>query len=55
MNTNTVATLSVLTTLLLGLGLAQEPDDESITWRTDLEAARAEALASGRPLLVVFR
>lgn len=26
-----------------------------VVWRSDLEAARADALASGRPLLVVFR
>ena len=55
MSTNTVAALSVLATLVLGIGMAQEPDDDRITWRTDLDAARAEALASGRPLLVVFR
>ena len=45
--------LFVLSALVLAVGSAQE--DESITWRTDLEAAREEALASGRPLLVVFR
>ena len=27
----------------------------SIDWRTDLDAARAEALRDGKPLLAVFR
>jgi hypothetical protein len=43
---------------LVGPGLAlRDPDPalEGFRWRTDLEAARAEAVASGHPLLVVFR
>lgn len=32
---------------------AQTPT--SIDWRTDLDAARAEALRDGKPLLAVFR
>ena len=29
--------------------------DETIRWRDDLEAARADAKRTGRPMLVVFR
>jgi len=55
MNTNTAVALCVLMALALGVGIAQEADDQGITWRTDLAAAREEAQNSGRPLLVVFR
>lgn len=34
---------------------ADEGEIAGIDWRTDLDAARAEARTSGRPLLVVFR
>ena len=29
--------------------------DDSIVWRTDVDAARTEARMSGKPLFVVFR
>ena len=31
------------------------PGGKEFRWRTDLEPARREALASGKPLLLVFR
>ncbi len=34
---------------------AQDAEGGAVLWRTDLEAARAEAREKGRPLLVVFR
>ena len=34
---------------------AQEDLTGGIEWRTDLDAARAEARQAGRPMLVVFR
>ena len=49
-----------VTALALGLAALGTPagaEDEppGITWRTDLEAARADARESGRPLFLVFR
>ncbi len=43
--------LAVLTATLSLPGQAPT----SIDWRTDLDAARAEALRDGKPLLAVFR
>lgn len=40
--------------LLAGLPTAASAVGD-IPWRTDLDAARAEARAAGRPLMVVFR
>ena len=48
--------LALLPVALLALatpGPAQQP--ASLDWRDDLEAARAEALRDGKPLLAVFR
>lgn len=48
-------------TLLLGglacaaLALAHGQDAPAIAWRTDLDAARAEAREAGKPLFLVFR
>ena len=41
--------------LLLAFLTAAGSGGESIEWRTDLAAARAEAAKSGRPMLIVFR
>lgn len=46
----------MLTTTALALALLQDPTAApDIDWRTDLEAARQEALETDRPLLAVFR
>lgn len=40
----------------VALAVAQDEDTtKTIQFRTDLEAARADAAESGRPLMVVFR
>ena len=47
-----------LATTLLPAAPAQDTTSTapgSIDWRTDLDAARAEALRDGKPLLAVFR
>ncbi len=41
--------------LFLGAVGAPAEADETIRWRDDLEAARADAKRTGRPMLVVFR
>ena len=48
-----VAALAALSTNRT-LGEDAEPEGE-IAWRTDLDAATAEAAKSGQPLFVVFR
>ena len=35
--------------------IAADEDGEGIDWRTNLEAAHAEAKRSGKPLMIVFR
>ena len=43
---------------LLGVGAASHAmpaEDATIVWETDLDAARAKAAETGRPLMVVFR
>ena len=42
---------------IAGLAAFATAQDEpaTITWRQDLEAARADAADKGRPLMVVFR
>ena len=45
--------MPLLASALLALATLQDP--ETIDWQTDLEAARALALAEDRPLLAVFR
>jgi len=40
--------------LLMGTA-ASQGDAEFVTWRTDLDKARAEARRTGKPLLAVFR
>jgi hypothetical protein len=52
--------LITLSTLTVGLGAltslsARETDPGEHFWRQDLEAARADARAQGKPLLIVFR
>ena len=42
-----------LAVLLAATAAAQ--DGDGIAWRTDLEAARADATRTNRPLFVVFR
>ena len=53
------ATLSVLSLLALGsLLIAQDTapaDGPPLKWLTDLDAARAQAKAEKKPLLIVFR
>ena len=41
--------------LTLALVAYGKDERDGISWRTDLEAARADARESGKPLLVVFR
>lgn len=48
------AVLGVLAAAALCAGTAR-PEEPDLMWRTDLEAARAEARKAGKPLLVVFR
>lgn len=40
---------------LVWLSLVRGEDPAAIPWRTDLAAARSEALAAGKPLFLVFR
>jgi hypothetical protein len=47
--------LLVLSFLALRAPVTAEEEASDIVWRTDLAAARAEAAASQRPLLIVFR
>ena len=47
-----VARIAIAGTLLTALAREGEA---GIDWKTDLEAARAEAAESGRPMMVVFR
>lgn len=44
--------MRILVLAVLALCLVQDPD---FTWRTDLDAAIAEAERGGKPLLLVFR
>jgi hypothetical protein len=39
----------------VGVGAAADEADETIRWRDDIEAARADAKRTGRPMLIVFR
>jgi len=52
-------TVALLLILVVAGGLAAfaaaEDGPDTITWRQDLEAARADAAERGRPLMVVFR
>ncbi|MHC4973629.1 MAG: hypothetical protein ACYTG3_14990 [Planctomycetota bacterium] len=41
--------------LFLGAVAAPTGAEETIRWRADLEAARADAKRTGRPMLIVFR
>jgi len=50
----TAAALLVLSAAL-SAHVVHAQDPARIAWRSDLAAARAEALESGRPLFVVFR
>ena len=51
-----LAVVLVAFAALSAFALAQdEPAAPTITWRTDLAAARADAAEQGRPLMVVFR
>ncbi len=60
--------MKALATVLLVLGLivlvgavvgappaSGEEEIQGVTWLTDLDAARAEARTTGRPILIVFR
>ena len=54
----TTVAAALLGGLLASPALAQEHAPtamEGITWRTDLKAARKEATAAGKPMLVTFR
>ena len=53
MNRTCRAAVLVLSILAMGAGWVLAP--EEFRWETDLEAARAAARDSGRPMLVVFR
>jgi hypothetical protein len=44
-----------LLALLSATAVPQDAGGDEPFWRTDLEAARADALRTNRPLLVVFR
>ena len=59
MNRRVLAGLVLATVGGLGLGLLGSPagaeDEGRLTWLTDVDAARAEARATGRPLFLVFR
>lgn len=46
--------LLLATLVAAGCGAAVAQGD-GIEWKTDLEAARREAAATGRPLCIVFR
>ena len=53
-----LATLSTLTAGLIALSSLSAKDSAptgDFIWRQDLEAARQDALAQGKPLLIVFR
>jgi hypothetical protein len=47
--------ICTLASVLTDASLAAGEDAGSIPWRSDLEAARKEALRASKPLLVVFR
>ena len=46
---------AALAVAALSAGPAPAAPAPDIPWRTDLEAARAEARDAGKPLLIVFR
>lgn len=50
-----LALIAVACVAGFGPASAEEGEIAGIDWRTDLDAARAEAAEKGRPLLVVFR
>jgi hypothetical protein len=50
-----VVALFVVVAALAAWALAQDRDAATIAWQTDIEAARARAASSGRPLMIVFR
>ncbi|MBI4602765.1 MAG: hypothetical protein HY721_12480 [Planctomycetes bacterium] len=47
--------LAALAALAAGPSPAAGDEARAFRWRTDLDAARKDALAEGRPLLAVFR
>ena len=56
MKRGTMALLPVVTTLAIAFTSQEpEPNGSDDFWWTDLDAARAHAETSGRPLFIVFR